>query len=97
MHICTYWQLQPGGLLRPNKRLKLTGHRAPHISVLPFGHETKRFQLPGHLGRQLSREPLGGADVRAKPAGTSRQSKLGLDLLRGSRYGDLFASWFAPL
>jgi hypothetical protein len=40
------------------KRLKLTGHRAFQISVLPFGHETKRFQLPGHLGRQLSREPL---------------------------------------
>jgi tetratricopeptide (TPR) repeat protein len=34
--------------------------------VLPFGHETKRFQLPGHLGRQLSREPLGGkAEVAA--------------------------------
>jgi len=43
-----------------NKRLKLTGHRALQISVLPFGHETKRFQRPGHLGRQLSREPLGG-------------------------------------
>ena len=27
--------------------------------MLPFGNETKRFQLPGHLGRQLSREPLG--------------------------------------
>ncbi len=48
----------------PNKRLKLTGHRALQISVLPSGHETKRFQLLGHLGRQLSREPLGGA-VRA--------------------------------
>jgi hypothetical protein len=44
----------------PNKRLKLTGHRALQISVLPSGHEIKRFQLPGHLGRQLSREPLGG-------------------------------------
>ena len=43
----------------PNKRLKLTGHRALQISVLPFGHETRRFQRPGHLGRQLSREPLG--------------------------------------
>jgi hypothetical protein len=42
------------------KRLKLTGHRALQISVLPSGHETKRFQLPGHLGRQLSREPLDG-------------------------------------
>jgi hypothetical protein len=29
--------------------------------VLPFGHETRRFQLPGHPGRQLSREPLGGS------------------------------------
>ena len=28
--------------------------------MLPVGHETKRFQLPSHLGRQLSREPLGG-------------------------------------
>jgi hypothetical protein len=46
--------------LPPNKRLKLTGHRALQISVLPSGHEIKRFQLPGHLGRQLSREPLGG-------------------------------------
>ena len=44
-----------------NKRLKLTGHRALQISVLPFGHEIQRFQLPGHRGRQLSREPLGGA------------------------------------
>jgi hypothetical protein len=44
----------------PNKRLKLTGHSSLHVSVLPFGHDTKRFQLPGHLGRQLSREPLGG-------------------------------------
>ena len=44
----------------PNKRLKLTGHRAFQFSVLPFGHETRRFQLPGHRGRQLSREPLGG-------------------------------------
>jgi GNAT superfamily N-acetyltransferase len=44
----------------PNKRLKLTGHRALQISVLPSGHEIKRFQLSGHLGRQLSREPLGG-------------------------------------
>jgi hypothetical protein len=42
------------------KRLKLTGHRALQISVLPFRHETKRFQRPGHQGRQLSREPLGG-------------------------------------
>jgi len=30
------------------------------MSVLPFGHETRRFQLSGHRGRQLSREPLGG-------------------------------------
>jgi hypothetical protein len=44
----------------PNKRLKLTGHRALQISVLPSGHEIKRFQRPGHQGRQLSREPLGG-------------------------------------
>jgi methyltransferase (TIGR00027 family) len=50
----------------PNKRLKLTGHRTLKNSVLPFGHETKRFQLPGHLGRQLSREPLGG-DREANP------------------------------
>jgi len=28
--------------------------------VLPSGHEIKRFQPPGHLGRQLTREPLGG-------------------------------------
>jgi protein-S-isoprenylcysteine O-methyltransferase Ste14 len=28
--------------------------------LLPSGHEIKRFQLPGHLGRQLSREPIGG-------------------------------------
>jgi hypothetical protein len=47
-------------LLPPNKRLKLTGHRALQISVLPSGRETKRFQLSGHRGRQLSREPLGG-------------------------------------
>ena len=46
-----------------NKRLKLTGHRALQTSVLPSGHETKRFQLPGHLGRQLSREPLGGEQI----------------------------------
>ena len=32
--------------------------------MLPFGHETKRFQRPGHLGRQLSREPLGGTGDR---------------------------------
>ncbi len=47
--------------LPPNKRLKLTGHRALQISVLPSCHEIQRFQLPGHLGRQLSREPLDGA------------------------------------
>ena len=41
-----------------NKRLKLTGHRALQISVLLSGHETKRFQLPGHLGRQLSRQAV---------------------------------------
>jgi len=29
------------------KRLKLTGHRALQISVLPFGHEIQRFQLRG--------------------------------------------------
>ena len=46
----------------PNKRLKLTGHRALQISVLPSGHEIKRLQLPGHLGRQLSREPLDGTN-----------------------------------
>ena len=45
----------------PNKRLNLTSHRALQISVLPSGHEIKRFQLPGHLGRQLSRDPLCGA------------------------------------
>jgi len=44
------------------KRLKLTGHRALQISVLPSGHKITRFQLPGHQGRQLSREPLGGVD-----------------------------------
>jgi hypothetical protein len=44
------------------KRLKLTGHRALQISVLPSGHEIKRFQLPGHLGRQHSREPLDGTN-----------------------------------
>jgi len=47
----------------PNKRLKLTGHRALQISVLPSGHEIQRFQLPGHRGRQLSREPLGGSAI----------------------------------
>ena len=51
--------------LPPNKRLKLTGHRAFQISVLPFGHEIRRFQLPGHLGRQLSREPLGSSMSQA--------------------------------
>ena len=45
------------------KRLKLTGHRALQISVLPSGHEIRRFQLPGLLGRQLSREPLGGLEI----------------------------------
>jgi hypothetical protein len=45
------------------KRLKLTGHRALQISVLPFGHETGRFQLLGHRARQLSRDPLGGSPV----------------------------------
>jgi hypothetical protein len=49
----------------PNKRLKLTGHRALQTSVLPFGHETRRFQPPGHRGRQLSREPLGGVGTYA--------------------------------
>jgi len=33
----------------PNKRLKLTGHRALQTSVLLFGHETRRFQPAGHL------------------------------------------------
>jgi hypothetical protein len=47
----------------PNKRLKLTGHSSPLSTVLLFGIETKRFQLPGHPGRQLSREPLGGSPV----------------------------------
>ena len=51
--------------LPPNKRLKLTGHSSLQISVLPSGHETRRFQLPGHRGRQLSREPLGGREAVA--------------------------------
>jgi len=44
--------------LPQDKRLKLPGHRALQIPVLPFGHETERFPLPGHLGRQRSREPF---------------------------------------
>jgi hypothetical protein len=44
----------------PDDRLKLTGNPTLQISVLPFRHETEWFQLPGHPGRQLSREPLGG-------------------------------------
>jgi hypothetical protein len=53
---------RPGArsLKPPDKRLKLTGNPALQIFVLPFRHETKWFQLPGHPGRQLSREPLGG-------------------------------------
>jgi hypothetical protein len=51
----------------PNKRLKLTGHRALQIFVLPSGHEIKRFQLPGHLGRQLSTQALGGVSIRGGP------------------------------
>jgi hypothetical protein len=53
----------------PNKRLKLTGHRALQISVLPSRHEIMRFQLPGHQGRQLSREPLGGTSAEAAQKG----------------------------
>jgi hypothetical protein len=36
------------------KRLKLTGHRSLQISVLPSGHEIKRFQLPGHRAGSLA-------------------------------------------
>jgi hypothetical protein len=36
------------------KRLKLTGHRALQISVLPSGHETKRFQPAGHRAGSLA-------------------------------------------
>jgi hypothetical protein len=63
--------------VRPNKRRKLTGRRALQISVLPSGHEIKRFQLPGHLGRKLSREPLGGgmwAALDSSPSSTDRIS-----------------------
>jgi hypothetical protein len=31
-----------------------------HRPLLPSGHETKRFQPPGHRAGQLSREPLDG-------------------------------------
>ena len=34
-----------------------------HRSLLPSGHETRRFQPPGHRAGQLSREPLGGGDL----------------------------------
>jgi len=34
-----------------------------HRSLLPFGHETRRFQRPGHRAKQLSREPLGGGEA----------------------------------
>jgi len=43
-----------GGDAPPNKRLKLTGHRALQISVLPFGHENKWFQPSGHLAGSLA-------------------------------------------
>ena len=35
-----------------------------HRSLLPFGHKTRRFQLPSHRAGQLSREPLGGTSLR---------------------------------
>jgi len=31
-----------------------------HRPLLPSGHETRRFEPPGHRAGQLSREPLGG-------------------------------------
>ena len=43
-----------------NKRLKHTRHSSLMPSVLPSGGIIRRFQPPGHLGRQLSREPLDG-------------------------------------
>jgi hypothetical protein len=61
----------------PNKRLKLTGHRAFQFSVLPSGHENKRFQPPGHRGRQLSREPLGGASVHPVAGVVSKRNQAG--------------------
>jgi hypothetical protein len=67
----------------PNKRLKLTRHSSLQISVLPFGHEFKRFQLSGHRGRQLSREPLGGNRAplrnRRKPATCTSAQRGGFD------------------
>ena len=76
----------------PNKRLKLTGHRALQISVLPFGHETKRFQLPGHLGRQLSREPLGGSSVAHRPSRFPAVLRLGAIITNLTLYSWVLAS-----
>jgi hypothetical protein len=64
----------------PNKRLKLTGHRALQISVLPFGHEITRFQLPGHRGRQLSREPLGSTGLCPMTSWREMAAFTGVDL-----------------
>jgi len=61
--------------------------------VLPFGHETKRFQLPGHLGRQLSREPLGGTSIPTRGQQKEPQSLaegIGCSLLLMGTVGGLF-------
>jgi hypothetical protein len=67
----------------PNNRLKLHGHHALQIFVLPSGHENRRFQLPGHLGRQLSREPLGSPAKceETSPVGVTSLRKRPLDIL----------------